>query len=162
MDGRGVAIGTRSYAGSRSLETAPTQGVETGSLSYISVFRHPSSNFFFRHPASAICLLPSVSAIRFLMCICSKVKLFLWFCQVIRPISNAQLNPLPGLHLRPIYPVVFRGSYSNASIGEMSYLGVGFALRCFQRLSRPDFATRRCHWRDNRNTSGLSIPVLSY
>ena len=38
----------------------------------------------------------------------------------------------------------------------------GFPLRCFQRLSRPHLATRRCRWRDNRYTRGASIPVLSY
>lgn len=42
------------------------------------------------------------------------------------------------------------------------YLGRGFPLRCFQRLSRPYIATRQCHWRDNRNTRGTSTPVLSY
>ena len=41
-------------------------------------------------------------------------------------------------------------------------LEVGFPLRCFQRLSLPNVATRRCGWRHNRNTSGPSIPVLSY
>ena len=44
----------------------------------------------------------------------------------------------------------------------MPYLGVGFPLICFQRLSRPHIATRRCGWRHNRTTSGASIPVLSY
>ena len=44
----------------------------------------------------------------------------------------------------------------------MPYLEVGFPLICFQRLSRPHMATRRCGWRHNRNTSGASIPVLSY
>jgi len=39
---------------------------------------------------------------------------------------------------------------------------VGFALRCFQRLSLPDVATRRCSWHHNRYTSGRSSPVLSY
>ena len=43
-----------------------------------------------------------------------------------------------------------------------SHLGVGFPLRCFQRLSRPYLATRQCHWHDNRNTRGTSTPVLSY
>ena len=38
----------------------------------------------------------------------------------------------------------------------------GFPLRCFQRLSSPHIATRRCRWRDNRCTRGASIPVLSY
>src|SRR5581483_1969839 len=41
-------------------------------------------------------------------------------------------------------------------------LGVGFPLICFQRLSRPDMATRRCGWRHNRYTRGPFVPVLSY
>lgn len=43
-----------------------------------------------------------------------------------------------------------------------SHLGTSFPLRCFQRLSLPHIATRRCHWRDNRYTRGVSTPVLSY
>ena len=43
-----------------------------------------------------------------------------------------------------------------------SYLGEGFALRCFQRLSFPDAATRPCTWRYNRLTVGPSTTVLSY
>ena len=42
------------------------------------------------------------------------------------------------------------------------YLEARFALRCFQRLSLPNIATRRCRWRDNRYTRGSFIPVLSY
>ena len=42
-----------------------------------------------------------------------------------------------------------------------THLKGGFPLRCFQRLSFPNRATLRCHWRDNRYTRGLSIPVLS-
>src|SRR3954466_12837658 len=42
------------------------------------------------------------------------------------------------------------------------HLWRGFPLRCFQRLSRPDLATRHCHWHDNRYTRGRSVPVLSY
>ncbi len=37
-------------------------------------------------------------------------------------------------------------------------LRVGFALRCFQRLSEPNFATQRCPWQDNWYTRGLSVP----
>src|SRR3989442_6491519 len=44
----------------------------------------------------------------------------------------------------------------------MPYLGDGFPLICFQRLSCPHIATRRCGWRHNRITGGASIPVLSY
>ena len=43
-----------------------------------------------------------------------------------------------------------------------SHLAEGFALRCFQRLSLPDADTRRCTWRHNRQTGGLSNTVLSY
>src|SRR6266849_1628113 len=43
-----------------------------------------------------------------------------------------------------------------------SHLEASFPLRCFQRLSLPHIATRRCHWRDNRYTRGASTPVLSY
>ena len=43
-----------------------------------------------------------------------------------------------------------------------SHLEAGFPLRCLQRLSLPDLATRLCHWRDNRCTRGPSTPVLSY
>jgi len=42
------------------------------------------------------------------------------------------------------------------------HLRMGLALRCFQRLSLPHIATRRCRGRDNRNTRGASFPVLSY
>ena len=80
-----------------------------------------------------------------------------------RSISTAQLKRLPALHLRPIDPVVSRGPYPPDESGDgRSNLGVGFALRCFQRLSHPDLATRRCPWRNNRYTRGLSFPVLSY
>ena len=43
-----------------------------------------------------------------------------------------------------------------------SNLETSFPLRCFQRLSLPNLATRQCHWRDNRYTRGSSTPVLSY
>ena len=43
-----------------------------------------------------------------------------------------------------------------------THLGGGFPLRCFQRLSLPDVATRQCPWRNNRYTRGQSVPVLSY
>ena len=81
-----------------------------------------------------------------------------WFIgdQAERAISTGQLHALPHVHTRPIDVVVFHGSSGNAGFEE------GFPLRCFQRLSRPHLATRRCRWRDNRYTRGASIPVLSY
>jgi hypothetical protein len=50
----------------------------------------------------------------------------------------------------------------EAEASGTPYLEVGFPLRCFQRLSLPDIATRQYDWRHNRHTSGLSNPVLSY
>ena len=44
----------------------------------------------------------------------------------------------------------------------ISHLEGGFTLRCLQRLSLPDLATRPWAWLLNRYTSGPSIPVLSY
>ena len=71
-------------------------------------------------------------------------------------ISTSTLNVLPRLYASPINQVVFLGLSGRA------HLEGGFPLRCFQRLSRPNLATRQCRWRDNRNTRGSSIPVLSY
>ena len=76
--------------------------------------------------------------------------------QAGRAISKAQLHALLRVHMPPIDVMVYHGSS-----GKAGFEG-GFPLRCFQRLSRPHIATRRCHWRDNRYTRGASIPVLSY
>ena len=76
------------------------------------------------------------------------------------PISNSQLRVLPHFHLCPIYLVVFKGVYFLKN--GISHLEGGFTLRCLQRLSLPDLATRPWLWQANRSTSGPSIPVLSY
>ena len=60
----------------------------------------------------------------------------------VRSISTPRLNTLLCLHLEPINLVVFEGS-------NIPHLGVGFPLRCFQRLSVPDIATQRCSWRNS-------------
>ena len=52
--------------------------------------------------------------------------------------------------------------WSTTSLMGKCHLRMGLALRCFQRLSLPYIATRRCRRRDNRNTRGTSFPVLSY
>ena len=57
-----------------------------------------------------------------------------------RPISSSQLHTLPYFHLRPIYLVVFKGSYFLKN--GISHLEGGFTLRCLQRLSLPGLATR--------------------
>ena len=76
--------------------------------------------------------------------------------QAERPISTTRLSASQHVHLWPINLVVYEGSSGSPN------LGVGFTLRCFQRLSDPDVATQRCRWRDNWYTRGPSIPVLSY
>ena len=83
--------------------------------------------------------------------------------QASRPISTSLLNALLHLHIWPINLVVYEGSSVLMSPSEgISYLEVGFPLRCFQRLSNPNIATQLCRWRDNWYTRGSSIPVLSY
>jgi hypothetical protein len=76
--------------------------------------------------------------------------------EIARAIRTGRLHALPRLHARPIDVVVYHGSKARPGFE------VGFPLRCFQRLSRPDLATRRCGWRHNRSTRGPSTPVLSY
>ena len=80
--------------------------------------------------------------------------------QDARAISTGQLHPSQGFHLQPINEVVYLGPSGLAS--GRTYLKAGFPLRCFQRLSLPHIATLLCRWHDNRSTSGVSIPVLSY
>ena len=72
------------------------------------------------------------------------------------PISTGQLKWLPTVHNRPINLVVFEGVQTRPNLGN------GFVLICFQHLSKPYIATLRCHERDNRNTRGTSLQILSY
>ena len=67
-------------------------------------------------------------------------------------------------------PLSTRGRSTRSSAGGLilskqdaiNHLPVGFPLRCAQRFSHPDVATRRCCLGNNRHTSGRSSPVLSY
>jgi len=77
-------------------------------------------------------------------------------CASIRAISTTRLRTSLHFHLWPIDVVVSHGPLKRF------HLAACFALICLQRLSRPDIATRRCPWRDNRCTSGRSSSVLSY
>ncbi len=54
------------------------------------------------------------------------------------------------------------GGLTCSKAGAIGHLPVGFPLRCAQRFSHPDVATRRCCFGNNRHTSGRSSPVLSY
>ena len=73
-----------------------------------------------------------------------------------RTISTGQLNRLLCVHTQPIKLVVFKRTSGRV------HLGIGFPLRCFQRLSHPNLATQLCPWQDNWCTSGSFTPVLSY
>src|SRR5699024_9522327 len=93
---------------------------------------------------------------------CTKTKTVLttlWLSP--RPISTGPLHSSLNFHFQPIHLIISQGSYSLKGDGK-SHLEGGFALRCFQRLSRPHIATQRCQWLDNWYTRGVSIPVLSY
>jgi len=72
-----------------------------------------------------------------------------------RRISTPRLKRLLAVHLEPINVII---SYGPQTISD---LGVGFPLRCFQRLSIPDIAMLRCPWQDNSHTRGQFTPVLS-
>ncbi len=62
----------------------------------------------------------------------------------------------------PAYTCRLLTWWSSTALMGKSDLEASFALRCFQRLSLPHLATRRCDWRHNRYTRGASAPVLSY
>ena len=63
----------------------------------------------------------------------------------VRHISTGQLSAFmySRLHFRPIDLLFLKVPYSLEG-KRMVNLGVGFPLRCFQRLSLPDIATQRC------------------
>lgn len=75
-------------------------------------------------------------------------------------VRTGRLRRSPAVHSRPIDLVVFQEP-SQQSCWKPR-LEEGFALRCLQRLSFPDLATRRCPERDSRHTRGRSSPILSY
>ena len=77
------------------------------------------------------------------------------FREFCRSISTPRLNTLLCFHLVPINVVISHGPQTIPN------LGVGFPLRCFQRLSVPNIATGRCTWRYSPQTRGQSNSVLS-
>src|SRR5207302_369999 len=62
--------------------------------------------------------------------------------QASRLISIGKLNASPRLHTRPIDLVIFQEPLEALRPGR-SHLVEGFTLRCLQRFSLPDVATRR-------------------
>src|SRR6266436_4148180 len=91
----------------------------------------------------------------------SKTRIRKEYGQAARLISTSQLNTSLCFHIWPINLVVYQEPSGVLRPGT-SHLVEGFTLRCLQRFSLPDVATRRCRWRDNRYTRGPSNPVLSY
>ena len=82
-----------------------------------------------------------------------------WCC--LSSVSTGRLHPR-GASTSGLSTRVLHGDYRNSKVPRNAYLGAGFPLRCFQRLSLPNVANRPCHWRDNRHTRGSSTQVLSY
>ena len=83
-----------------------------------------------------------------------------WCRKLPSTISTASLQSFAGCPRAAYQPGGLPGVLPLAS--EKVHLEVGFPLRCFQRLSRPNVATQLCRFSDNWYTSGSSSPVLSY
>ena len=88
-----------------------------------------------------------------------------------RPVPFRGKTESLGLLVRPgsAARAACTGRPSNHSLGGAltpfggrPSLGMGFALRCSQRLSLPGAAFRRCRWRDNRTTVAPFPLVLAY
>ena len=79
---------------------------------------------------------------------------------------HGQLVPVSSRHYCPYTPGLStswsRTTLQGSQAPGRSHLQASFPLRCFQRLSLPHIATRRCDWRHNRYTRDASTPVLSY
>jgi len=75
--------------------------------------------------------------------------------------SFARLGPVSCTRCRASTSGLSTWWSSTALVARPGFEG-GFPLRCLQRLSRPDLATRLRGWRHDRSTRGPSTPVLSY
>ena len=97
---------------------------------------------------------------------CSFRRLLAMNCQSYRVKPHGQLVLVSLTHYCASTPSLStswsRTTLQGALGPGKTHLETSFPLRCFQRLSLPHLATRRCHWRDNRYTRGASTPVLSY
>ena len=84
--------------------------------------------------------------------------------------TRVRISPRPLVRLGSTHCCASTGRLSSWSSSsgltwlpsEEAHLEASFPLRCFQRLSAPQVATRHCGWRHNRHTSAASTPVLSY
>src|SRR4051812_289643 len=101
------------------------------------------------------------------VCLNKQLNPCLWHdCQGYRDKPYGQLVSVSLMHYCTSTPDLStswsRTTLQGAQGSGKSHLKASFPLRCFQRLSLPNLATRQCHWRDNRYTRGSSTPVLSY
>ena len=120
-------------------------------------FRHPASDI--RHPTSVF-----TRSIRACHCKRSGFSICLLTSVIRHPVTTKRLieRLVPvSAGIAPFAPPAYRRGGLPRLLARPGFEG-GFPLRCFQRLSRPHIATRRCGWRHNRYTRGASIPVLSY
>ena len=102
------------------------------------------------------------------VCVSHLLSDSLWFVLVsvlccLLTVSTGQLHTLPCFHIQPINHVFYMESHAKPEgLARNTYLGEGFPLRCFQRLSHPNVANQPRHWRDDWHTRGSSTQVLSY
>jgi hypothetical protein len=75
--------------------------------------------------------------------------------------SIGRLGPVSCARRRASTPGLSTWWSATALVARPGLEG-GFPLRCVQRLSRPNLATRLRGWRHDRSTRGSSTPVLSY
>ena len=85
----------------------------------------------------------------------------IFYGQASRPISTGKLNTLLCLHTRPINVVVYNGPLGDRSQGYL-ILKEASRLDAFSGYPFRTWLPSDCAWRHNWNTSGTSIPVLSY
>ena len=87
--------------------------------------------------------------------------IFIFYGQASRPISTGKLNALLHLHTRPINVVVYNGPLGTCVQGYL-ILKEASRLDAFSGYPFRTWLPSYCAWRHNWNTSGTSIPVLSY
>lgn len=84
-----------------------------------------------------------------------------WGCVCVRPLVPVSSTPR-GASTSGLSTTWSHMGPSTRECVRNPYLGAGFPLRCFQRLSLPNVANQPCRWRDNWHTRGSSTQVLSY
>ena len=124
----------------------------------------PGSHFIYlqNHTQKCFCFFPSDFFLPRLPCGSSARFAYRTTSALVKP-STYQYQSAPCITALPPLTYLPRRIHGVLSLSHgISNLEGGFTLRCLQRLSLPELATRLCSWRNNRCTRGQSIPVLSY